>query len=124
MTEYSDKFVGRKGLLTLTAKTEVKNAACSGPISFTDEGLADLQTEIDRVATAAKAKGVPLERVFFSSPSPGTLCNFFDDDYYKDHTKYVEALGAAMKREYDAIYSAGFMLQVDCPDLAIGRHTR
>lgn len=124
MTDYSDKFEGRKGLLTLTKKTEVLNAACSGPIAFTDAGLADLKVEIDRVVAAAKEKSIPLNKVFFSSPSPGTLANFFDDDYFKDHTKYVEALGAAMKREYDAIYAAGFTLQVDCPDLAMGRHTK
>merc|ERR1712217_517358 len=47
-----------------------------------------------------------------------------DDDFFKDHTKYVEALGQAMKSEYEAIYKAGFILQVDCPDLAMGRHTR
>jgi len=124
MKEYSDKFEGRKGLLTLTKKTEVKNAACSGPIAFTDAGRADLQKEIGRVVASAKANGVPLERVFFSSPSPGTLANFFDDDYFGDHTKYVEALGAAMRTEYEAIAAAGLTLQVDCPDLAMGRHTR
>eukprot|EP00747_Dinoflagellata_sp_TGD_P159572 gnl/TRDRNA2_/TRDRNA2_177904_c0_seq5.p2 gnl/TRDRNA2_/TRDRNA2_177904_c0~~gnl/TRDRNA2_/TRDRNA2_177904_c0_seq5.p2 ORF type:complete len:394 (+),score=77.12 gnl/TRDRNA2_/TRDRNA2_177904_c0_seq5:68-1249(+) len=124
MKEYSDKFAGRKGLLTLTKKTEVKNAACSGPITFTDKGLDDLNVEIDRVVASAKAKGIPLKNVFFSSPSPGTLANFFDDDYFNDHTKYVEALGKAMKSEYDAIYAAGLTLQVDCPDLAMGRHTK
>jgi len=124
MKEYSDKFEGRKGLLTLTKKTEVKNAACSGPISYTDDGLKDLQEEIDRVCASAKAKGIPLEKVFFSSPSPGTLANFFEDDYFNDHTKYVEALGKAMQREYEAIYKAGLTLQVDCPDLAMGRHTK
>nr|UKS50398.1 B12-independent methionine synthase 1 isoform 3 [Karenia brevis] len=124
MTEYSDKMAGRKGLLTLTEKTEVKNAACSGPITYTSEGLKDLQVEMERVTASAKAAGIPLDRVFFSSPSPGTLANFFDDDYFNDHTKYVEALAKAMKSEYDAIYKAGFVLQVDCPDLAMGRHTR
>jgi len=124
MTEYSDKFEGRKGLLSLTKKTEVKNPACGGPIAYTEEGFADLKAEICRVVDAAKAASVPLDRVFFSSPSPGTLATFFDDDFFHDHAKYVAALGAAMKREYDAIYEAGLMLQVDCPDLAMGRHTR
>nr|UKS50387.1 B12-independent methionine synthase [Margalefidinium polykrikoides] len=124
MKEYSDKFEGRKGLLTLTKKTEVKNAACSGPIKYTDAGLADLKEEINRVVASAKAKGIPLENVFLSSPSPGTPANFFEDDYFKDHTKYVEALGAAMQREYEAIYHSGLTLQVDCPDLAMGRHTK
>ena len=59
----------------------------------------DLQEEIDRVAAACKARGLPLDRVFFSSPSAGTLATFFDDDYFHDHQKYVAALGAAMKTE-------------------------
>mmetsp|Transcript_32682 Transcript_32682/g.66051 ORF Transcript_32682/g.66051 Transcript_32682/m.66051 type:complete len:400 (-) Transcript_32682:364-1563(-) len=124
MTDYSDKLEGRKGLLTLTKKTDVQNPACSGEISYTDEGLADLQAEIDRVVAGAKANNVALESTFLSSPSPGTLANFFEDAYFNDHTKYLEALGKAMKREYDAIYAAGLTLQVDCPDLAMGRHTK
>jgi 5-methyltetrahydropteroyltriglutamate--homocysteine methyltransferase len=124
MTEYSDKFEGRKGLLTLTKKTEVSNAACSGEISYTHEGLEDLQEEINRVVASAKAKGLQLDKVFFSSPSPGTLANFFPDAYFNDHGKYLEALGKAMKKEYDTIYKAGFTLQVDCPDLGMGRHTQ
>nr|UKS50385.1 B12-independent methionine synthase [Alexandrium insuetum] len=124
MTEYSSKFEGRKGLLTLTKKTDVQNPACSGEIDYTDEGLTDLQSEIQRVVASAQAKGIALADVFFSSPSPGTLANFFEDDYFKDHTKYLEALGKAMKREYDTIAAAGLTLQVDCPDLAMGRHTK
>jgi len=124
ITEYSDKFEGRKGLLTLTRKTEVKNAACSGPIAYTPEGLEDLEKEIDRVVAAANAKGIPTSDVFFSSPSPGTVSVFFDDDYFQDHAEYVKALGAAMKTEYEAIYTKGLMLQVDCPDLAMGRHSK
>jgi len=124
MTEYSDKFEGRKGLLTLTKKTEVKNAACSGPIEYTREGLEDVKEEIRRVVNGATRRGIPLDQVFFSSPSPGTVAVFFDDAYFNDHTKYVKALGKAMKSEYEAIYAAGLMLQVDCPDLAMGRHSK
>jgi len=84
--------------------------------------MADLQQEIDRIK--ASIGPLPTEDVFFSSPSPGTLANFFDDDYFGDYVKYMEALGKAMKTEYDAIYASGLSLQVDCPDLALGRHTR
>jgi len=124
MKEYSDRFEGRKGLLTLTTKTEVKNAACSGPIFFSQDGLADLNKEIERVVAAANADNIPLDQVFFSSPSPGTLAVFFDDDYFHDHTQYVTALGQAMKTEYEAVHAAGLLLQVDCPDLAMGRHSK
>ena len=82
------------------------------------------QAEIDCVVAASNAQGVPLGQVFFSSPSPGTLAVFFDDDFFHDHTQYVKALGRAMKTEYEAIHAAGLMLQVDCPDFAMGRHSK
>jgi len=125
--EFSDKFEGRKGLLTLTKKTEVKAAACSAPPTYLPEGLLDLKKEIDRVVKAAKELGHPSDRVFFTSPSPGTLATFFGNDYYKGENGYedfVSALGKAMAVEYKTIQEAGLILQVDCPDLGMGRHTR
>merc|ERR1712187_577482 len=120
------------GLLTLTKKTKVKSPACSGPITYTDEGLQDLKKEIDRVKKAAEEIGHPLERIFFTSPSPGTLATFFGNVYfgsaameYEDgYEDFVSALGNAMALEYQTIQEAGLILQVDCPDLGMGRHTR
>jgi 5-methyltetrahydropteroyltriglutamate--homocysteine methyltransferase len=65
-----------------------------------------------------------LKAFLFSSPSPGTRSVFFDDDIFNDHTTYIKALGEAMKTEYESIYAAGLMLQVDCPDLGMGRHSK
>jgi 5-methyltetrahydropteroyltriglutamate--homocysteine methyltransferase len=126
-TEFSDKFEGRKGLLTLTKKTEVKSAACDAPITYTSEGLLDLKNEINRVVKAATELGHPLNRVFFTSPSPGTLATFFGNNYYtgeNGYEEFVSALGKAMAVEYKTIHEAGLVLQVDCPDLGMGRHTR
>jgi len=119
--EYSKKFSGRKGLLTLEKETEVKNAACSSEIEYTSEGLLQLQDEISILKQSADISN---GNVFFSSPSPGTLTTFFDDAYYGSHEKYIEKLGAAMKTEYEEIYASGLIVQVDCPDLAMGRHTK
>merc|ERR1712187_331370 len=83
--------------------------------------------EISRVVKAAQELGHPLERVFFTSPSPGTLATFFGNEYYKGERGYedfVAALGKAMAVEYKTIQEAGLILQVDCPDLGMGRHTR
>lgn len=124
MKDFSKKHEGRKGLLQLTEKTEVTTASCTGPIEYTAEGLKDLKDEIERVRAAAKELGVPMERIFFSSPSPGVIANFFGNDFYPTHEEYVQALANAMKTEYRTIAEAGFKLQVDCPDLAMGRHTR
>merc|ERR550514_2339834 len=124
MKDFSKKLEGRKGLLTLTEKTEVTTAACTGPITYTAEGLADLKLEMDRVKKAAQELGIPMTRVFFTAPSPGTLATFFSNDFYGTHEEFIEALANAMKTEYHAISEAGFKLQMDCPDLGMGRHTR
>merc|ERR1719386_332833 len=62
MKDFSKKLEGRKGLLTLTEKTEVTTASCTAPITYTAEGLADLQEEMDRVKAAAQELGIPLTR--------------------------------------------------------------
>ena len=51
--------------------------------------------------------------------SPGTLANFPPNRYYPTRAAYLEAMAEVMKREYDAIVQAGFLLQLDCPDLAL-----
>ena len=56
-----------------------------------------------------------------TSASPGVVANFLPNDYYPDHEAYLRALAAVMKDEYAAIVGAGFVLQIDCPDLAMTR---
>ena len=63
-------------------------------------------------------------QVFWTVPSPGTLALFVRGDHYSSHQEYVEALGRVLREEYEAIASTGVMLQIDAPDLAMGRHTR
>ena len=57
-----------------------------------------------------------------TAASPGVISLFFHNDYYPSQSAYLEAIAAAMKPEYEAIVAAGFDLQVDCPDLGMGRH--
>jgi 5-methyltetrahydropteroyltriglutamate--homocysteine methyltransferase len=58
-----------------------------------------------------------------NAASPGLVTAFQGNEYYPTHEEYVEAVGAAMRVEYEAIVDAGFALQQDCPDLAMARHT-
>jgi 5-methyltetrahydropteroyltriglutamate--homocysteine methyltransferase len=58
-----------------------------------------------------------------NAASPGVISAFQSNHYYRSHEEYVDAISAAMKPEYDAIVAAGFVLQLDCPDLAMARHT-
>ena len=60
---------------------------------------------------------------FMNAASPGVISAFQSNHYYASHEAYVDAIVAAMKPEYDAIVAAGFVLQLDCPDLAMARHT-
>jgi 5-methyltetrahydropteroyltriglutamate--homocysteine methyltransferase len=60
---------------------------------------------------------------FLNAASPGVVSAFQPNSYYKTDAAYVEAIGAAMQGEYEAIAGAGFVLQLDCPDLAMARHT-
>ena len=57
-----------------------------------------------------------------TAASPGVISLFFHNDYYPSQGAYLEAIATAMKPEYETIVAAGFDLQVDCPDLAMGRH--
>ena len=57
-----------------------------------------------------------------NAPSPGVIALFQPNEYYATLDEYLEAIGEAMKTEYEAIVGAGFMLQIDAPDLAMGRH--
>ena len=93
---------------------------CRGPIALADPTPLDRQ--LRRLAEAARALDV--EEAFVNAPSPGVLAIFQPNEYYRSERDYLEALAAAMHYEYRAIVEAGFVLQVDCPDLALGRHTK
>ena len=58
------------------------------------------------------------------APSPGTLALFLENNYYPNYETYLQKLGAILKQEYEIISSYGVFLQIDCPDLAMGRHTK
>jgi 5-methyltetrahydropteroyltriglutamate--homocysteine methyltransferase len=60
---------------------------------------------------------------FISAPSPGIIAAGMQNDYYENIETYVQAIGAALRSEYTAIAAAGFILQIDAPDLALERHT-
>ena len=57
-----------------------------------------------------------------SAASPGVISLFFRNDHYKDFETYIYAIAEAMRHEYETVAKAGLVLQIDCPDLAMGRH--
>ena len=97
-----------------------KTPACNAPITVKD------MTAVDRDAAslnAALAKHAG-KQAFMSAASPGVTALFFRNDYYDSDEDYVFALAEGLRHEYEAIAAQGIILQVDCPDLAMGRHTQ
>jgi 5-methyltetrahydropteroyltriglutamate--homocysteine methyltransferase len=80
-----------------------------------------LQLALARSQTGAGSTAVA---AFMTAVSPGTVGVFHPNQYYRSHEAYMHAIGAAMRTEYEEIVAAGFILQIDCPDLAMGRHSR
>lgn len=100
--------------------TAVRRPTCNGPIQWKDFSAA--QKDIDNLKAATR--GVGAEDVFMTAASPGVIAFFLNNRYYPSEEEYLYALADVMKREYGAIVSAGFVLQVDCPDLAMGWNTQ
>src|ERR1035438_7931498 len=97
-----------------------KRPVCKGPVAVKD--LSALRADIARMKDAiAHAK---VTEGFMNAVSPGTIAVFQPNEYYPSHEAYMEALAEAMREEYELIVNSGLLLQLDCPDLAMGRHTR
>ena len=91
-----------------------------GPVAYRDRR--PLDTDLKNLADACAAAH-PGE-AFMNAASPGVLTKFVPDTYYKNEDAYVEALADALQQEYEAIAGAGFVLQIDAPDLGSARHNQ
>lgn len=119
--ENSRRFISKTGLITLNQQIITKNPVCNGEIKYVDEKLYE---RIDKFIEAAKQNGLNPSDCFYSVPSPGTLFTFFENRHYDSDDAYLCALSKALSVEYEAITNRGLLLQVDCPDLAMGKHTK
>jgi 5-methyltetrahydropteroyltriglutamate--homocysteine methyltransferase len=95
-----------------------KTPACNAPISVRDKEA----PVVDADNLKAALVGVKSTGSFMSAASPGVVSLFFRNDYYKDFESYIYAIADAMRYEYEIVAKAGFVLQIDCPDLGMGRH--
>jgi 5-methyltetrahydropteroyltriglutamate--homocysteine methyltransferase len=93
--------------------------ACTAPIEVLDRTAA--VKDMTELRRAAKAAGH--DDIFTSAASPGVVSLFFGNEYYPTREEYLFAIAEAMRFEYEAIAAAGAVVQVDCPDLAMGRHS-
>lgn len=109
----------RRKLAAIMGDQEFTRASCIGEVKL--RTLEPLHDDIRRFAKAMAGQGGM--RGFMNSASPGLITAFQPNAYYPSHEQYLAALVEAMRPEYEAIVAAGFDLQLDCPDLAMSRHT-
>jgi 5-methyltetrahydropteroyltriglutamate--homocysteine methyltransferase len=95
-----------------------KTPACNAPIGVRDPEAARRDVEHLQAATAT----VHVEDSFLTAASPGVVSLFFRDDHYGSDEAYLAAIAEAMRHEYETIAKSGILLQIDCPDLGMGRH--
>ncbi len=99
-------------------RLNMNRPACSGPVAA--QGMAAAQADIQNFKDALAPLRV--EEAFMTAASPGLVSMFLGNTYYKTEEEFLWAVANAMKPEYEAIVRAGFLLQLDCPDLAMTRH--
>ena len=101
------------------ATAKYRRPRCVAAVAVKD--TKPLETDI-RNLKAAVAAAQPTS-AFMNAASPGVIALFQPNDYYRTRDEYLEALAAALQLEYESIVRAGIVLQIDAPDLAMGRHT-
>ena len=113
-----DEFPGTKAKVFADAGRSRRRApACTAPIIVKD--MEAPRRDAQRLIEAAKDRPT-----FMSAASPGVTALFFRNEHYPTHEAYLFALADALRHEYEAIAAAGITLQIDCPDLAMGRHVQ
>jgi len=114
-----------KKLAGIMGRQEFVRAACIGEVRLktlepAQDDIRRFRAALDRQGKGNNGNGV---RAFMNAASPGLVTAFQPNKFYPSHEAYLADLIAAMRPEYEAIVAAGFDLQLDCPDLAMSRHT-
>ena len=110
----------RRKLAAIMGEQEFTRASCIAPVRL--RTMDPCHDDIRRFRTALDRAGTEV-RGFMNAASPGLITAFQPNQHYASHEAYLADLVTAMRPEYEAIIAAGFDLQLDCPDLAMSRHT-
>jgi 5-methyltetrahydropteroyltriglutamate--homocysteine methyltransferase len=106
-------------LAKLGSTAKYRRPRCVGAIR--NKTFAPLQEDLKNFSRGVTA-GHPAD-AFLNAASPGVIALFQPNDFYKTADEYLEAVAEALRGEYEAIVAAGFLVQIDAPDLGMGRHT-
>ena len=110
-----------KKLAVMMGSQDFVRASCIGPVKLVS--LEPLHDDIRRFKAALAKHAGPDTEAFMNAASPGLITAFQVNRHYPSHEAYLADLADAMREEYETIVAAGFYLQLDCPDLAMSRHT-
>ncbi|MBC2651193.1 cobalamin-independent methionine synthase II family protein [Novosphingobium flavum] len=110
-----------KKLSAIMGSQEFVRASCIGEVELVS--LEPLHDDIRRFKAALANHAASETRAFMNAASPGLITAFQVNRFYPSHEAYLAALVDAMREEYETIVNEGFLLQLDCPDLAMSRHT-
>jgi 5-methyltetrahydropteroyltriglutamate--homocysteine methyltransferase len=108
-----------KRLADTGATARYQRPRCVGPIARRTD--APLRADIEALQAAVRA--TPATEAFLNAASPGVVALFQPNDHYPSQDAYLEALAEALRAEYEDVVASGLLLQIDAPDLAMGRHT-
>jgi 5-methyltetrahydropteroyltriglutamate--homocysteine methyltransferase len=118
--EYKSAFQQR-----VTSPDKVSNRAnlpkAVGEVTYANPGL--IKAECADFRAALVGQDGRYAEAFLTAPSPGIIASIVQNEHYDTFDRYVDALATALQVEYEAIVRNGFLLQLDCPDLALERHT-
>jgi 5-methyltetrahydropteroyltriglutamate--homocysteine methyltransferase len=99
-------------------RLNMNRPACNGPVAR--KGMAEVESDLQNFRQALV--GTKVTEGFMTAASPGVVSMFLGNTHYKTEEEFLWAVADAMKPEYEAIVNAGYVLQLDCPDLAMTRH--
>jgi 5-methyltetrahydropteroyltriglutamate--homocysteine methyltransferase len=116
--DYHARLNAKRGGISWHTRAAVP--CCIGPVAYGDRRPLD----VDLANLAAACAATKPHEAFMNAASPGVLTKFVPDRYYNNEDTYVEALAEALRHEYEAIHNAGFILQIDAPDLGSARHNQ
>ncbi len=112
--QMAEMLAGREAVSNMDPPTAI------GEVRYIDD--AELKAEIADFRAALDEKAGGFVEPFLTAPSPGIIAAAMKNEHYDTEEAYLAALGDALKIEYETIVSSGFLLQLDCPDLALERH--
>jgi 5-methyltetrahydropteroyltriglutamate--homocysteine methyltransferase len=109
-----------KKLADRGATAKYRRPHCVGQITV--KTLEPVQADVANLRAAVASEG-PFADAFINAASPGVVALFQPNDFYRTQDEYLAALAEALRVEYESIVQSGLLVQIDAPDLAMGRHT-